>query len=82
MEILNAQKQVARVASRKKKRQNAKQAKKTKPSDIPDQRFHGDRMLSEAATFKCDAMIAQEAASAAAEGDVGRVWEALKVNLS
>jgi hypothetical protein len=80
-EMLNAQKQAARVALKKKK-QNAKQAKKTKSSDIPDPPFHGDRTFSEAATFKRDAMIAREVASAAAEGDVGRVWEALKVNLS
>jgi hypothetical protein len=36
-EMLNAQKQAARVALKKKK-QNAKQAKKTKSSDIPDLR--------------------------------------------
>jgi len=55
--MLNAQKQAARVAS-KKKRKNAKQAKKTKSSDIPDPPFHGDRTFSEAATFKRDAMVA------------------------
>jgi hypothetical protein len=80
--MLNAQKRAERVASKEKKRKNAKQAKKTKSSDIPDPPFHGDRTFSEAATFKRDAMIAREVASAAAEGDVGRVWEALKVNLS
>ena len=69
-EILNAQKQVARVAS-KKKRKAAKQAKKTKSSDNPDPPFHGDQTFSEAATFKCDAMIAREVASATAEGNVG-----------
>ena len=69
------------MASKKKKRKNAKQTKKTKLSDIPDPPFHGDRTFSETATFKRDAMIAWEVASTAAEGDVGRVWEALKVNL-
>ena len=59
----------------------SRQSKK-KSSDIHHPPFYGDRTFSEAVTFKRDAMVAREIAFAAAEGDVGRVWEALKVNLS
>ena len=78
MEMAIANKQAARIASRKAKRNNTKQPKK-KASDLPNLPFHGDRTFAEAATFKCDAMISREVAYAAAEGDVGRMWEGLKV---
>jgi hypothetical protein len=78
-EIANANKQAARLISKKAKRKNAKQSK-AKSSDSPDLPFHGDRSFAEASTFKRDAMISREVAYAAAEGDVGRMWEGLKVS--
>ena len=77
-EMANANKQAARLASKKAKR-NAKPPKKS--SESLDPPFYGDRSFAEAATFKRDAMISREVAYAAAEGDVGRVWEGLKVSL-
>jgi hypothetical protein len=77
-EMANANKQAARITSKKAKRKHMKEPKK-KASDLPDLPFHGDRTFSEAATFKRDAMISREVAYAAAEGDVGRMWEGLKV---
>jgi len=75
--MANANKQAAKLASKKAKRK-AKPFKKS--SDSLDPPFYGDRSFAEAATFKRDAMISREVVYAAAEGDVGRVWEGLKVN--
>ena len=58
-EMAIANKQAARIASRKAKRKNTKQPKK-KASDLPNLPFHGDQMFAEAATFKRDAMISRE----------------------
>jgi hypothetical protein len=43
--------------------------------------FQGDRVLSNSIGFMRDAMLSREVAEAVADGDVGRVYEALKVNL-
>ncbi|KAK6988318.1 hypothetical protein R3P38DRAFT_3332094 [Favolaschia claudopus] len=50
---------------------------KREPSPPPP--FVGDQALFETGTFMHDAMIFREAAAATAQGDVGRVWEALKI---
>ena len=76
-EMANVNKQAAKFASKKAKHK-AKLSKKS--SDSLDPPFYGDRPFTEAATFKCNAMISHEVAYAAAEGDVGQVWEDLKVN--
>src|ERR1700683_3295606 len=74
-EISHAQKQAARAAKKK----NGKSKKKTssKPADQP---FHGDRVFAEAETFKQDAMYARELGYVASDGDVGRMWECIKVS--
>jgi len=78
-EITLVKKHAARLSLKKSKRRKPKQEKKKKILDDPDPPFYGDRTFVEAVTFKHDAMIAREVASAAAEGDVGWVWEGLKV---
>jgi hypothetical protein len=56
-----------------------KKPAKPKPPPPPPPTFYGDQVLFDNGTFMHDAMISREAAAAAAQGDVGRVWEALKV---
>jgi hypothetical protein len=63
----------------KKPRKNAKKSKKAADKDKPAEEFKGDRALANSIALMRDAMIAREAAFAVAEGDVGRVWEVLKV---
>lgn len=41
--------------------------------------FQGDHVLSDSIYFMRDAALSREAAAAAAEGDVGRVWAVMKV---
>jgi hypothetical protein len=73
-EITNAEKQASRAALKKK---NA--AKKSRGSDPVDQPFFGDRVFAEAVIFKRDAMFARELAYSTSDGDVGRMWECIKV---
>jgi glyoxylate carboligase len=73
-EIAHAQKQAARAA--KKKNNKKKKNTLSQPADRP---FNGDRVFAEAATFKQDAMYARELGYAASDGDVGRMWECIKV---
>jgi len=74
MEITNAEKQASRAALKKK---NA--AKKSPGSDPVDQLFFGDRVFAEAVIFKRDAMFAWELAYSTSNGDVGQMWECIKV---
>ncbi|KAF8223238.1 hypothetical protein L208DRAFT_1381520 [Tricholoma matsutake] len=74
-EIVNVNKQ---AISKKANQKNAKQSK-AKSSDSPDPLFYGNHSFAEASTFKHDAMISREVAYAAAEGDVGQMWEGLKI---
>jgi hypothetical protein len=46
-----------------------------------EEAFQGDRVLSNSIGFMRDAMLSREVAEAVADGDVGRVYEALKVKL-
>jgi hypothetical protein len=75
-EIANTQKQASRAALKKNKKNPTK---KSPGSDPADQPFFGDRVFAEAVTFKRDAMFARELAYATSEGDVGRMWECIKV---
>lgn len=62
-----------------KKTKTPKAAPKTS-SEKPDSTiFKGDHVLRDCRAFFKDASISREAAYAAAGGDVGRLWEALKV---
>lgn len=69
-----------------------KKARKTTSTKIPPKKsakskavppqppsFFGDQALFDTGTFMYDAMISREVAAAAAQGDVGRVWEGMKV---
>jgi hypothetical protein len=61
----------------KKKKKNP--TKKSAGSDPADQPFFGDRVFTEAVTFKRDTMFARELAYSTSDGDVGRIWECIKV---
>ncbi|KAJ7456199.1 hypothetical protein FB451DRAFT_1048472 [Mycena latifolia] len=64
---------------RKSKKSDKRRAETTKaPPPLPPV-FYGDAVVSDSAYFMRDASISREAAAAVAEGDVGRVWEAMKV---
>ncbi|KAJ7699248.1 hypothetical protein B0H17DRAFT_1256751 [Mycena rosella] len=56
-----------------------KSKKKVSTMEQPPAQFWGDNIYFDTGTFMHDAMISREAAAAAAQADVGRVWEALKV---
>ncbi|KAH7888802.1 hypothetical protein F5I97DRAFT_1790114, partial [Phlebopus sp. FC_14] len=43
--------------------------------------FHGDIILAKSIMFIQDALISQEAAYAVVEGDVGRVYETIKMSV-
>ena len=74
MEIANAQKQASHAVLKKKNL-----TKKSPGADPADQPFFGDRVFAEAVMFKRDAMFARELAYVTSEGDVGRMWECIKV---
>lgn len=59
----------------------AKKPAKKKTAEPPKLPFYGDQVFFDNGTFMHDAMISREVAAAVAQGAVGRVWEALKVNL-
>jgi hypothetical protein len=45
-----------------------------------DEGFRGDRTLARSASFMYEALVSKEVAQAVAEGDVGRVYEGIKVS--
>lgn len=45
-----------------------------------DKEFQGDRTLARSASFMYEALVSKEVAQAVAEGDVGRVYEGVKVS--
>lgn len=51
-------------------------------SDDEDSPFVGDQALADSIIFMYDAMLSREYSQAVAEGDAGRVWEAMKVSLN
>jgi hypothetical protein len=53
-------------------------AKKEKEPSLPPP-FFDDKVLADEGCFMYDAFISHEMAAAAAQGDVGRVWETFKV---
>jgi hypothetical protein len=56
-----------------------KKSAKSKAVPLQPPSFFGDQALFDTGTFMYDAMISREVAAAAAQGDVGRVWEGMKV---
>ncbi|KAJ7508161.1 hypothetical protein B0H11DRAFT_2185164 [Mycena galericulata] len=76
---IKSKRKTKKVSDSKTPKKNFKKKKATtKPAAGP---FTGDQLYFDEATFMHDAMISREAAAAAAQGAVGRVWEALKVML-
>ncbi|KAJ7893907.1 hypothetical protein B0H14DRAFT_3427208 [Mycena olivaceomarginata] len=65
----------------KRKRKSKNSGKQQPKALIPPARFYGDHVISDSTGFLRDASISREAAAAVAEGDVGRVWEAIKFML-
>ncbi|KAF8185692.1 hypothetical protein BJ912DRAFT_1060520 [Pholiota molesta] len=47
----------------------------------PAKKFDGDQVLARSVSFMRDAMFAREMTLATADGDVGRIWEIIKVML-
>lgn len=47
-----------------------------------DKEFRGDRTLARSVSFMYEALVSKEVAQAVAEGDVGRVYEGIKVSLA
>jgi hypothetical protein len=87
LEIENAKRVAGREANLKAAAKKAKKAVSSsskatakKASDTPDLAFKGDRVLSETITFMTHASTTREVQLAATQGDVGRVWEGLKVS--
>ena len=58
-----------------------KRGKKRKNEDTDPATFRGDRVLAGSIAFICDGMNSREFTYAVAEGDVGRVYESMKVSL-
>jgi hypothetical protein len=56
--------------------------KTTKDSDNEKPPFKGDRVLANSIALMRDAMISHEMSYAIAEGDVGRVYEVMKVTVN
>jgi len=46
-----------------------------------DEDFLGDRVLARSAAFMYEALVSKEVAQAVAEGDIGRVYEGIKVSV-
>lgn len=75
-----------RSASRKQKEPKTKKKKQTKAEKEVERerdeiRKDGDHVLSNSIAFMRDTLLSRECASAVAVGDVGRVWEVLKVRV-
>lgn len=65
----------------KKVKRKAKKVKKSEDDSDEDLEipFQGDQSLAQSCRFMYDTTISREVIYATAEGDVGRIWEALKV---
>jgi len=48
---------------------------------VGDEEFLGDRVLARSAAFMHEVLVSKEVAQAVAEGDVGRVYEGIKVSV-
>ena len=57
----------------------SKKAKKVKEDAERLKSFQGDRVLANSICFMRDTLISHEMSQAIAEGDVGHVWEVMKV---
>ncbi|KAF9645275.1 hypothetical protein BDM02DRAFT_3071707, partial [Thelephora ganbajun] len=55
--------------------------KRKGPTPVEDEEFRGDRTLARSASLMCEALVSKEVAQAVAEGDVGRVYEGIKMML-
>lgn len=66
-------------ASSGKAAKGGKKKKRKHVDDLEDEPFKGDRALAQSIAFMRDAVVAREFVYAMAEGDVGRMYEALKV---
>ena len=53
-----------------------------KEKDVVSVDFDGDHTLMRSALFMYEALVSKEVAQAVAEGDIGRVYEGIKVGLS
>jgi hypothetical protein len=56
--------------------------KKKKEGNEMDKKFFGDLVVAQSSRFIHDAMISRHATFAVADGDIGSVWECMKVRLA
>ena len=56
--------------------------KKKKEGNETDKKFFGDLVVTQSSHFIHNAMISQHATFAVADGDIGSVWECVKVRLA
>ena len=54
---------------------------KDESSSAEVKEFQGDRVLARSAAFMYEALVSKEVAQAVAEGDIGRVYEGIKVSV-
>lgn len=64
------------------KDEGAKETKEKGATSVGDKEFQGDRVLARSASFMYEALVSKEVAQAVAEGDIGRVYEGIKVSFS
>ncbi|KAJ7713350.1 hypothetical protein DFH07DRAFT_974764 [Mycena maculata] len=74
------------AAAPRKKKHKSRKAKTTSPPQAavpspPPLPFYGDQVISDTTGFMCNASISREVASAVVVGDVGCMWEGMKVML-
>ena len=63
----------------KRKAKGKGKGKASTASDIPPEPYRGDKTLANSIMLMRDSILAREYAQAVAEGDPGRVYEAMKV---
>ncbi|KAJ7703574.1 hypothetical protein B0H17DRAFT_912268, partial [Mycena rosella] len=70
----------ASASKKKRKRKSKKDTAAKQPVDLPPPPpFYGDQVISDNAGFMRSASISREVSAAVAVGEVGRMWEGLKI---
>lgn len=71
---------MGRGAEKKESEEGGSRETKKGPTLVEDAVFQGDCTLARSASFMREALVSKEVAQAVAEGDVGRVYEGVKVS--
>ena len=62
------------------KDEESKETEGRSTTSIADKKFRGDHALARSASFMYETLVSKEVAQAVAEGDIGRVYEGIKVS--